>query len=64
MDWSPNGSLISTVSKDKLLTVLDPRQEGSAIETSAHEGARPQKVVWAGNSTNLITVGFSKISER
>lgn len=64
IDWSNNGSLLTTVSKDKILTVFDPRQEGSAIETTAHEGARPQKVVWAGNSTHLITVGFSKVSER
>lgn len=31
---------------------------------SAHEGARPQKVCWLGDSQTVLTTGFSKISER
>lgn len=34
------------------------------MSTSAHEGARPQKVCWLGDSQTVLTMGFSKLSER
>jgi hypothetical protein len=44
--------------------VYDPRKNGDAITGPSHEGARQQKMVWAGDNETIITTGFSKISER
>ena len=64
MEWSHNGSMLACISKDKMLHIFDPRKEGQALTANTHEGARQQKVIWAGNSETLITTGYSKISER
>lgn len=64
LDWSFNGSLLGLLTKEKTLNVFDPRKEGSALKTNTHEGARPQKLVWLGNSQHIFTAGFSKTSER
>jgi coronin-1B/1C/6 len=29
-----------------------------------HEGARPQKLAWLGDSQHILSCGFSKLSER
>lgn len=41
MEWSHNGSLISTIAKDKTLSAFDPRKEGPAMTATAHEGSKP-----------------------
>lgn len=42
LEWSYNGSLLGAMSKDKTLTIFDPRKEGGAVmATNTHEGARP-----------------------
>jgi hypothetical protein len=64
LDWSHNGSLLGVITKDKQLCAFDPRREGPAMVTNAHEGARPQKIQWLGDSQYILTTGFSKISER
>jgi hypothetical protein len=46
------------------MSIFDPRKEGAALTTPTHEGARPQKLVWLGNSQNIFTAGFSKVAER
>lgn len=40
LEWSHNGSLISTIDKNKVMTIFDPRKEGGAMTTNAHEGAK------------------------
>lgn len=64
LDWSHNGSLLSAISKDRIMTIFDPRKEGPAMVANTHEGARPQKLVWLGDSQTILTCGFSKVSER
>jgi coronin-1B/1C/6 len=62
--WSPNGSLIATTTKDKNLSVFDPRSGATSLQTSpAHEGARQQKLTWLGDSDKIFTCGFM-MSER
>lgn len=34
------------------------------MTTTAHEGNKPQKLCWLGDSQTLLTTGFSKIAER
>jgi len=41
LEWSQNGSLLGAITKDRLLTVFDPRRDGTVMSTSTHEGARP-----------------------
>lgn len=41
LDWSHNGSLLAAISKDKIMTIFDPRKEGAAMVANTHEGARP-----------------------
>jgi WD40 repeat protein len=50
LEWSYDGSLLGEITKDKTLNVFDPRKEGQAMTANAHEGARPQKIVWLGDS--------------
>lgn len=64
LEWSHNGSLLGLMTKEKTLNVFDPRKDGQALSTSTHEGARPQKLAWLGDSQTIFTAGFSKISER
>lgn len=64
LSWSHNGSLIGTLTKDKYLSFFDPRKDTTAQRVITHEGARPQKFVWLGDSQNLLTCGFSKLNNR
>ena len=64
LDWSHNGSLLGTLTKDKNLSIFDPRGDQVAQQVSAHEGSKPQKHVWLGDSQTILTCGFSKLSER
>jgi WD40 repeat protein len=65
LEWNMNGSLLASASKDKKLSVFDPRKEGNEVlQTNIHEGGKPQKLVWCGSSGNIFTVGFNKIAER
>lgn len=64
LEWSHNGSLLGAITKDRTLNIFDPRKEGPALSTSTHEGARPQKLTWLGNSSTIFTAGFSKVAER
>ncbi len=64
LEWSFNGSLLGILTKEKILNIFDPRKEGSVLKTTTHEGARPQKLAWLGNSQHIFTAGFSKTSER
>lgn len=64
MEWSHNGSLLGCTTKDKQVFIFDPRKDGPALQATAHEGARPQKLLWLGDSQTVFTAGFSKLSER
>jgi WD40 repeat protein len=47
--WQAAGGLLATQAKDRLLRVLDPRAEGSAMEAASHEGIKDSKVGRAGH---------------
>ena len=63
-DWNVDGSLLATSSKDKMLRTWDPRTLASSGETVAHEGVKCFKLVWLGDSNNILTCGFTKQSKR
>jgi len=62
LDWNANGSQIATTSKDKKLRLFDPRTNTIAAETVAHQGVKGSRACWLREK--LLTVGFSKTSER
>lgn len=55
MNWNYDGSLIGSITKEKKMHILDPRQLGSAMVTQAHEGSKSQRIQWLGNSGNILT---------
>ena len=63
-DWNFDGSLIAATSKDKKITVIDPRKNEVVSTGSGHQGGKPSRVVFCGSSQKLFTTGHSKTSER
>ncbi|ETV99986.1 hypothetical protein, variant [Aphanomyces invadans] len=62
-----DGTLLATISRDKVLRVIDPRANRTAAMACAHDGAKAQKVLWCAqhlSSSTLVTVGFTARSER
>jgi len=62
--WNWNGSTMAVSSKDRDLKIYDPRTNKLVDKTLAHEGAKGFKAVWLGNKDRILTVGYSKTSER
>lgn len=62
--FNHDGSLIATVSRDKILRVWDIRAEKVIAEGPGHSGAKASKVIWVGDKNRLVTTGFSKLSDR
>lgn len=50
LEWSHNGSLLGAITKNRILNIFDPRKDGAALTANTHEGARPQKLAWLGDS--------------
>ncbi|SCV04830.1 LANO_0G12772g1_1 [Lachancea nothofagi CBS 11611] len=64
MSFSYNGDHLATVCRDKKMRVWEIKGEKIVSEGPAHSGAKNQRVVWLGNSTRIVTTGFSKLSDR
>lgn len=63
--WDYTGSFYATSCKDKGVRMIDARAAAvsSNIET-AHEGSKCVKLTYLGGMDKLVTVGFSKQSQR
>ena len=59
LDWNYNGSLIGTITKEKLVYVFDPRSGAVPLKFSAHESGKTQKMCWV-DPNYFITTGFGK----
>lgn len=59
-----NGSLLATTTRDKKLRIWDIREQKVISQGPSHTGAKPARVVWAGNTDRVITTGFSRLSDR
>eukprot|EP00761_Pharyngomonas_kirbyi_P014480 gb/GECH01014510.1/.p1 GENE.gb/GECH01014510.1/~~gb/GECH01014510.1/.p1 ORF type:complete len:467 (+),score=121.28 gb/GECH01014510.1/:1-1401(+) len=62
--WNHSGDLFATSSRDKKIRIGDPRSNTVTQCGEAHSGTRGGRVLWKGNEDKLISVGFSKLSER
>ncbi|XP_059478903.1 coronin-1A-like isoform X2 [Neocloeon triangulifer] len=59
-----DGSLIATTCRDRKLRVIEPRTGAVVSSGECHEGIKPCKVVFLGESGRLLTTGFSRHSDR
>ncbi|KNE55393.1 hypothetical protein AMAG_01289 [Allomyces macrogynus ATCC 38327] len=64
MTYSWTGDMLATTCKDKILRVFDIRSKTAAVETLGHQGVKGSRAVWLGDLDKIVTVGFSKTSDR
>lgn len=63
--WSYTGNALATSCKDKVLRIYDARSGDLAqSKADAHEGSKSVKLVWLGNKEKLVSVGFTRQSQR
>jgi hypothetical protein len=64
VSWNHNGSQLATTSKDRKMRLVDPRANKIVAEKEAHTGTKGSRVIWLGKTEKLLSVGFSKTSDR
>jgi len=64
IDWSLNGDVLVSSSKDKIIRVIDPRAGAIAGETEGLAGSKGSRVVFLSGRNQIATVGFNKGAER
>eukprot|EP00903_Cladosiphon_okamuranus_P005452 g5437.t1 len=63
--WDYYGNTYATSCKDKSLRIMDARSPQVAQSVAmAHEGARSSKITFLGTKEKLLSVGFTKQSQR
>lgn len=66
--WSWKGDLVACTTKDKVLSVVDPRTAKVVSSVTCHEGSKACKCTWvdglAGREGHVYTTGFGKMQER
>lgn len=59
---------LASTSKDKSLSIIDPRAKKIVAAVTCHEGPKATKCCWldgfAGAPGHVLTTGFSKTNER
>lgn len=63
VQWNLNGSLLTTMCKDKKMRMIDPRAGKVVSSTEAHGGVKGARVLWLSGN-RMFTTGFSKNTER
>lgn len=59
LDWNYPGALLCTNAKDKMVRVVDPRQQSIAASCESHGGVKGGRAIWLGKHDMILTVGFS-----
>jgi len=63
--WDYTGAQYATASKDKTVRLVDARSATLAgTIKDAHEGAKSMKLTYLGPINKLVSVGFTKVSQR
>lgn len=62
--WNFTGSLLATSDKGKKAKIHDPRAGSVVQEWQPHGGGKPFKLVFCGDSSKVVTVGFTAQSKR
>ncbi|KAK7071102.1 Coronin-7, partial [Halocaridina rubra] len=65
MAWSPCGRYLATMCRDSHMRIYEPRHSTVPIsEGNGPVGVRGARILWALNGKFIVTLGFSKVSER
>ena len=59
VNWSPNGVLIGSTTKNKFMHVFDPRNGNAILKTQINEGFPSAKFAWIDNDT-FVTTSWNK----
>ena len=59
VSWSPNGVLIGATTKNKFLSVFDPRNNNLIMKHQINEGFKSSKFAWIDENT-LVTTSWNK----
>ncbi|XP_060116641.1 coronin-7 [Heteronotia binoei] len=63
--WRPDGALLGSSCKDKVLRIFDPRAGPAACQSiQAHENGRDSRLLWVNSSGSLLSIGFNQVRER
>jgi coronin-1B/1C/6 len=64
--WDYSGKCFATSTKDKAVSIYDPRGATEAVQTisQAHEGSKAVKLTFLGGTGQLLSVGFTRTSQR
>lgn len=62
--WDYTGSSYATSSKDKNVRICDARSLTVVSTFAAHEGSKSTKMAYLGHLDKLVTVGFTRQSQR
>eukprot|EP01100_Stratorugosa_tubuloviscum_P013227 TRINITY_DN650_c2_g2_i1.p1 TRINITY_DN650_c2_g2~~TRINITY_DN650_c2_g2_i1.p1 ORF type:complete len:917 (-),score=509.21 TRINITY_DN650_c2_g2_i1:60-2810(-) len=64
LSWSYDGSQLAITTKEKKLTIIEPRTNAIVQSVEAHVGSKPARVLWLGDLQRILTTGFSKNRDR
>jgi coronin-1B/1C/6 len=62
--WNTDGSQMVVTCKDKMVRIIDPRQQDAAITVNGFDGAKSQRAVFMDNHGKLVVTGFTKGASR
>ncbi|GIY09473.1 coronin-7 [Caerostris darwini] len=64
ISWRHSGDILASTSKDKKLRLWDPRDPSNNQVADSHSNNRDSRVVWLGDTEQLLTTGFGSGRER
>jgi len=64
LEWNYDASLLVTNSKDKVLRVIDPRQQSVVAQCESHVGVKGGRALWLGKHNLVVSVGFGTGASR
>jgi len=63
LDWNADGSMLGAITKEKIVYLIDPRQNKIEASCKGHESGKIQKMLFL-KGDYLFSCGFSKSNER
>ncbi|CAD2220754.1 coronin [Angomonas deanei] len=64
LSWNLDGSLLSSVSKNKKLNIIDARLDKFVNSTESHSGVRSQRCLWAKRKNIVLSFGWDGSQRR
>ncbi|KAG8189255.1 hypothetical protein JTE90_013783 [Oedothorax gibbosus] len=64
ISWRHSGDILASCGKDKKLQLWDPRDSSKNQVAASHSNNRDSRVVWLGDTEQLLTTGFGSGRER